>query len=465
MKNNFKKVVGVLAAGSVLLSAGCGGQKQADDGKIRISIGGTPTIRTEENAQTYDLFQENKARFEKENPNVEVVADAWGFDIKNYLPKAAGGELPTMYETAPTELKTIVTSGYARDISKFFEKYGYKDAFSEKYEQLYKYDGKYYGLIQPDSLYNMGIAYNISLFEKAGLLDENGIPKYPKTWDEFAETAKTIKDKTGKAGFAMATNNNKGGWHFLSLAYAFGTEFMKEEDGKWKATFASPEGIAALQYLKDLRWKYDVLQNELLADTNATGRMLATGEAAMIVTYGNTDSYVDKYQLDVNNLAMSSLPSGPAGKVSQASGNMYVFSNAATDEQVDACFKWLEMIGKGVSVNDGVKEQWEKTYSIKKEKKRAVGIRTSALWKDEKRVAAETEIMNKYRTVDSKFFDDYVNGDGVEYVFEPERCVQQLYAVLDAAIQEVLLNKDADCGTVLKKAQEDFQINYLDKEI
>ena len=214
-----------------------------------------------------------------------------------------------------------------------------------------------------------------------------------------------------------------------------------------------------------MKWKYDVLQNELLADTNAAGRMLATGDAAMIITYGNTDSYVDKYQLDVNNLAMSSLPTGPAGKVSQASGNMYVFSDAATDEQVDACFKWLEMTGKGVAVNDDVKEQWEKTYSIKKEKKRAVGIRTSALWKDEERVAAETEIMNKYRTVDSKFFDDYVNGEDVTYVFEPERCVQQLYAVLDAAIQEVLLNQDADCETVLKKAQEDFQVNYLDKEI
>lgn len=203
MKKTLKSVVGVLLAGSMILLAGCGGQKQAKDDKIKISIGGTPTIRTEENAKAYDLFQENKAKFEQENPNVEVVADAWGFDIKNYLPKAAAGDLPTMYETAPTELKTIVTSGYARDISKFFEEYGYKEAFSEKYEQLYKYDGKYYGLIQPDSLYNMGIAYNIALFKQAGLLDENGIPKYPKTWDELAETAKTIKDKTGKAGFAI----------------------------------------------------------------------------------------------------------------------------------------------------------------------------------------------------------------------------------------------------------------------
>ena len=49
-------------------------------------------------------------------------------------------------------------------------------------------------------------------------------------------------------------------------------------------------------------------------------------------------------------------------------------------------------------------------------------------------------------------------------MFEPERCVQQMYSVLSSAIQEVLVNKDADCAEVMKKAQNDFQVTYLDKE-
>ena len=73
--------------------------------------------------------------------------------------------------------------------------------------------------------------------------------------------------------------------------------------------------------------------------------------------------------------------------------------------------------------------------------------------------------MEPFRTVENKFFDDYVTGEGVEYMFEPERCVQQLYTALDNAIQTVLMDKDADCETVLKKTQEDFQANYLDKEV
>ena len=41
-------------------------------------------------------------------------------------------------------------------------------------------------------------------------------------------------------------------------------------------------------------------------------------------------------------------------------------------------------------------------------------------------------------------------------------CAQELYGILDGCIQEVLTNKDADCATLLEKANSDFQSNYLD---
>ena len=86
------------------------------------------------------------------------------------------------------------------------------------------------------------------------------------------------------------------------------------------------------------------------------------------------------------------------------------------------------------------------------------------LWKNSERAEASKEIMEKYRTVEEKYFVDYIENKDTEFKFEPERCTQQLYAVLDVAIQEVLLNKNADCKKVLEKAQKDFQVNYLDKE-
>ena len=468
----FTKVISlVLALVLVIAMTGCIGTKvgQGDgrdaDGNLHISISGSPVERTADNAKIYDLFQENKAKFEAENPGVLVDPDAWTYDVKNYMTKAEGGALPTMYYTSPTEVNNIIANGYAADITKIVEKFGYdKMLDNEKYGKLYMRDGKYYGIIRNGSLYDMGIAYNVDLFRKADLLDENGVPKFPQTWDELAETAKIIKEKTGKAGFAIATTNNQGGWHFMNIMWAFGADFMENKDGKWTATFASEEGVAALQYIKDLKWKYDVLQDELLADIQVGGRMLATGDAAMIITqFGPLNNYADKYGLKSNNVAMSKMPAGPAGRFSQVGANIYMFSG--TDEQNEMCFKWLEMLGQGPAVTEETKEEWAKNYEIKAEKGHLIGVRGSDAWINEDRIEAEMEAMEPYRNVESKFFDDYLNGEGVEYKFEPERCVQQMYAALDNALQTVLLDENADCKTVLEKVQADFQANFLDKEV
>ena len=472
MKKFTKLISVVLVLVMVIAMTGCGVTKvgQNDgrdkDGNLHISIGGMPIERAEENAAEYDLFQENKAKFEAANPGVIVDADSFSHDLRNYMAKAEGGDLPTMYYTSPTEINNIVSNGYAADITNLVKKYGYdKMLNNEKYGKLYMRDGKYYGLIKDGSLYDMGIAYNVDLFRQADLLDEEGLPKFPQTWEEFAETAKIIKDKTGKAGFAIATKNNLGGWHFMNIMWAFGADFMhQDENGKWIATFASDEGVAALQYIKDLKWKYDVLQDELLADVQDTGRLLSTGEAAMVINLRTQlDQYIEKYGLKAGNIAMSKMPAGPAGRFSQVGAQVYMFSG--TEEQNEMCFKWLDMLGQGPTVTDETKQQWAKNFEIKAEKGHIVGVRGANLWLNDERVKAEMDAMEPYRTVEDKFFADYVNGEGVEYMFEPERCVQQMYAALDTALQRVLLDKNADCKTVLNQVQADFQKNFLDKEV
>lgn len=462
-----KKVLSLCMATimSVSLFSGCTQNKaKTDDGKIHISIGGNPSERTEANAAQYDLFQENVKKFTAENPNVEVVPDGWSFDLKNYLTKAAAGDLPTTYFTSPTEIKTIVKNDYAADMTEIFKKFGFDKELDPKYEKLYKLNGKYYGIVKEGSLYTMGIAYNVKLFKEAGLTDESGLPIFPKTWEELAETAKIIHDKTGKAGFMFPSTSNHGGWQFMDILWAYGADMMEEKDGKWTATFASDAGVKALEYIKDLKWKYGVLQDETLADTGVGLRMLSTNECAMTMVSGTgvLDQAVEKYGLDVTNVAMSSLPAGPKGAFSQVGASIYLFSG--TDKENEAALKWLEFTGTTPQISDTRKEQWEKNYQIKKDKKQVVGVPSLTAWKSEERANVEKELMDKYRTVDAKNFANYVNAEGVTFKFEPERCVQQMYACLDNAIQTVFTDKNADCKAILEKAQDDFQKNYLDKE-
>jgi len=160
--------------------------------------------------------------------------------------------LPTVFRTAPTELNTLVNSGYIKDITPYMEKYGYLDKYDNNYSYLYTKDEKCYALVEPDSIYKVGMVYNNDLFKQAGLVDENGIPKFPQTWDEVTETAVKIKAATGKPGYVIATNGRHGGWHFINIARSFGVEFLKQDGEKWTATFASPECAKALQWVKDL---------------------------------------------------------------------------------------------------------------------------------------------------------------------------------------------------------------------
>ena len=60
-------------------------------------------------------------------------------------------------------------------------------------------------------------------------------------------------------------------------------------------------------------------------------------------------------------------------------------------------------------------------------------------------------------------YNEFLYDKNVEFQPEEPMCAQDLYGLLDNLIQEVLTNKDADCAALIKKANEDFQKNYLDK--
>ena len=109
-------------------------------------------------------------------------------------------------------------------------------------------------------------------------------------------------------------------------------------------------------------------------------------------------------------------------------------------------------------------EKWENDYKVKAEEGQIVGIKPSMIWKDGERKDAQIAAMDKYVNVDKSLFEDYTITSGITFRGDPEKCAQELYDVLDAAIQEVLNNKNADVKKVLKDAAYNFQVNFLDKE-
>lgn len=458
-----KIILAMLVAAMAVSAVGCTGGKKTettDSGKTQISVGSWPSEKNEKGRAQY---MDMKARFEAANPDVEIIPDTWSFSLDTFLAKAASGNLPTLYETYFTEGKRVLDAGYCADLTPFVEKYGYKDKIKPELTDLVSKDGKYY--MVPKSSYVMGLYLNKALFTQAGEVNEDGSIKVPQTYEELAQAAVRIKEKTGQHGIVVATANNIGGWNFLNLAWSYGTEFMKQdENGKWKATFNSPECAAALQYIKDLRWKYNVIPETSFATGTEQQKYFGTDQAAMFIGTPPQDELATIYAMDTNNICVASVPAGPAGRYAQVGGVLSVVKSGSTDEQIDAAFRWIDHANWGYGISEDAKKSMEDSYKVRSEKGLPIGFYQYSPWSESAdRTAFENSVIDKFANVPAANVKEF-NYPPADLKLKPEEPVncQELYAAMDSCIQEVITNENADPAALLEKAAADFQRDFLD---
>lgn len=459
----MKKVVLCALSASMILSAfGCG--KKADtgrtaDGKVILTL---VTADQAANPKGYEQDMARHAEFEALNPDIHIEPSNFGFDVRDYAAKAAGNQLPTYYYVPLTEAKNCIEMGYAKDIKPWLDKLGYTEYLSDFILKNIEKDGGIY--FYPTGTYEVGIIMNKSLAEKAGYVAADGTPHQPKTWEEFAEMAVNIKKATGAAGFTMPSMNNCGGWRFLPIAWSYGVDFMEKIDGKWTATFNTQECVDALQFVKDLKWKYDVIPANFMTDNSNSIKQFASGEAAMAFSEPSSVVAYQKSGFNKDDVCMVQLPAGPKRHVTLLGGGYNVFNGKSTDEQIEAAFKYMEWDGTGSALDDNAKAKMEEDIQLKIENKEIVGLVGISPWKDDyPKRQYELELAKKYCNVNEnqiKIYND--KNTGIEYQEEePVEC-QALYSVLDSCVQAVWTDKNADCAALIADAARSFQANYLD---
>lgn len=304
-----------------------------------------------------------------------------------------------------------------------------------------------------------------------GLMNEDGTPKYPQTWDELAEAAVKIKDKTGKNGFVFPTSNKNGGWLFTNVAWSYGAEFVeKDSEGKWKATFDSKECEKALEYIRDLKWKYDVLPADILINGQDMLNSFGAGNSAMMIyAPAAAANYVTLYGFKAENFGSFPIPSGPVRRSALLGGSIWYASKNSTKDQIKAGIEWLSFRGFAPEADEEQLKSIEEGYKLNISRGDAVGIKDFSPWKkDSPVVKAKNDLMEKYVNININQVKPYndaiddIEKSTMELHPEVEVCAQDLYGILDNCIQQVLNDKNANIKDILKKANPEYQSDYLD---
>jgi multiple sugar transport system substrate-binding protein len=336
-----------------------------------------------------------------------------------------------------TEPQELISRGQAADISELIQGWENFESFNPEVLKIVQdSEGKIYGV--PVGGYALGLLYNRKLFQEAGL-DPN---KPPTTWEELREYAKKLTDPSkGRVGFAELSKGNQGGWHFTAWKYSFGGDLVQQQNGKWTATFNDENGVKALQTLKDMRWTDKSMTEQQLLTVGDVLPLLATEQVAMAVMA--PDALRDmktKFQAKIEDFGMAPLPQS-GGNSTLAGGAAWIFNPKSSPEVLKAAF--------------------EADLKGRQERNDLIGFPELPLFTGEFEQQRQA-IVAKYANAPLENYKAYSESQ-LQLRTEPPVKTQELYAILDTAMQAVLTDQNTDPKQALDAAAQQFQTQVLDQ--
>jgi ABC-type glycerol-3-phosphate transport system substrate-binding protein len=450
----YRKVAALaLVTGLGLSLAACSTKGDDDSGK---AAGGKTTITVDcqpvgAQKELLQNWNADVAQFEKDNPDISIKSVSVGEQCNNppdFTARLAGGTMTDVFYGYMTDLQQVLDSGQAMDITSYLNKDTIStwDSVDPALKGVFTDAGKIYAV--PVKNYSMGLVYNKTLFQKAGLDVNNP----PKTWPEVRDAAKKISATGGGvAGYADYSAGNTGGWHFAAEMFSQGGELLST-DGK-KADFNNPMGKQVLQNLKDMRYGDNSMGTRQLLQWGDLLTNAAAGKVGMFIgAPDTTQAIVSQFQGKFQDWAMGPLPGqdGPA-KGTLGGGEGYFFKKGLTDDQVKAGLKWIayEKLTPG-------KGQFD--YVRAKPQNYPVGLPQPLLFANGSAAQKqELDLRKANANLDTANFALFENNQ-LPIKGEPKNA-QAIYAILDSAMSGVLTKPDANIDELLKTAET--KVNQL----
>ena len=158
------------------------------DAPVTISVSNKPTTEFPEQREA---FERRLDEFAAEHENITVEAQEIEWEADTFQAMLAGGTMPTVMQVPFTEIGALIARGQVADVTDHLGETDALDRLSPTVMEVVTDDEDHVWGI-PIAAYTMGLLYNRSLFEQAGL--DPDAP--PQTWDDVRAAAPRVRTST-----------------------------------------------------------------------------------------------------------------------------------------------------------------------------------------------------------------------------------------------------------------------------
>jgi multiple sugar transport system substrate-binding protein len=432
-----------LCAGSISSAAAKPGSAQAAK-VITISVASLIPGSTD---AAIEQFNSQVAQFEKANPNIKIKPVEYQWTGPTFAAKLAAGTLPTVFEVPFTDARTLGDNGQLADLTAEVKKLPY----FAKYNPAVLAEGttsKNKIIALPKGAYAQALHYNRALFSQAGL-DPN---KPPKTWAQLQAFAKQIAERTGKTGYAqMGKDDNTAGWILTTVVYSLGGRMEVGRGTSAKATLNNQQAVTALNMLKKMRWTDNSMGSNFDYGWSDINQAFAAGTVGMYISGSDVfTNLVSASNIDPSIYGLAPIPLAKNKTAGVLGGGTEVAvrpdANAAARA---AAVKWIDFFYEQPLVS---KAQAIRNAQTLVAGKQPVGVPALPLFNKAQYDLANSWI-KPFINVPQAQMKPFTTGIySQKLIPEPAASTQSVYHSLDAPVEAVLTDKNANIQQLLDQA-------------
>lgn len=462
-------VAAVVGIASLFSFAGC----NKGDGRIKVSIGMWPDATLEKDVEMYRKWEK---AFEADYPQYDIVGDHYEYNAQTFTTKITSQQIPTVFQTYFTEPQKFINNGFVADITDELNELGWLDKMDPNMRAAVSADGRCYGV--PRDGYGLGLFLNLAMLYDVGVIDKDadgnyklhddeGNPLYPTTFDEIRDVSeKIVESYENTYGLVILSANQNGGWQFSNLAWNFGCEALQKEgaDGKITANLNDAGAVKALKWIQDMAADELIYPQASLTYVDWYSK-IGSGNVAMAFCGSDVLMLpVTTFNFNKDDIAFVPMPTGDGqSRYSLYGGTPFMFPSYATKEQIKGALLFLKYMGRSPETDEISVSAIELGHQTAEAKAMPI-IPTIRPWTNSDFLEVADRLDKQYMNVNPYYYDDFFNSLPDMKRAEEKYYCQDMYRILDNAIQNVLSHSGtADCEALLTTANSNFQTNYLNK--